>query len=503
MPIKFACSCGTQLRVADKDAGRRVKCPKCGDTVTSPSEPPRSSDPDDDDRPSRRKRDDDGIQESPRRRSAAVDDDDERPSRRDEDDREENEDEEDRPKRKKRPRKAEKKAVWPLVLAVVLGVILVLGGGGFAVAWFFFLRTPNVNDMAYVPPDAQGFVTFRVADVWKQNAWQKMLTATRRMGGAQDPFSEVQQLSGIIATDVERITVVFQDLDQAKPTVWFVVRTLKPYDRKTILSKLTSAKEVKHEGKSYHLGQISRGPSGPPPIPGMKGGPPGLPGGPGGGAPAGEETAIYPAGSHVLVYSNEEGIKKCMTAAARKSATGPLAAAIQKAEAKDQFLGAFNLPPAAQTKLKSLPGMFAAMMPKMPSNFQAMLDITGGTFVSNFKGDILDTEIALTYPDADKASKAKKGFDALRALAEIGLGTAEEQLKQAMPPEQAAKITKFLKDLLDGIGAEVSGNEMKISNKIDTKAIENLMPDMGGPGGGMPPGGFRPGMPPGKQGPKR
>ncbi len=40
MSISFACDCGKQLKVADAHAGKRAKCPACGNPVTVPAAPP-------------------------------------------------------------------------------------------------------------------------------------------------------------------------------------------------------------------------------------------------------------------------------------------------------------------------------------------------------------------------------------------------------------------------------------------------------------------------------
>ncbi len=40
MSISFACDCGKQLTVADVHAGKRAKCPACGNPVTVPAAPP-------------------------------------------------------------------------------------------------------------------------------------------------------------------------------------------------------------------------------------------------------------------------------------------------------------------------------------------------------------------------------------------------------------------------------------------------------------------------------
>ena len=99
MPITFACDCGKQLRVADEYAGKRAKCPECGEVATVPSarrddedeEPPRKAAParrvaerddEDDDRPRQRsRRDEDDEEDRPRRRRRDEEEDD-RPPRR-------------------------------------------------------------------------------------------------------------------------------------------------------------------------------------------------------------------------------------------------------------------------------------------------------------------------------------------------------------------------------------------------------------------------------------
>lgn len=40
MPIEFACECGKAFKVADEFAGKRSKCPACGQPVVVPTPPP-------------------------------------------------------------------------------------------------------------------------------------------------------------------------------------------------------------------------------------------------------------------------------------------------------------------------------------------------------------------------------------------------------------------------------------------------------------------------------
>src|SRR4051812_39377192 len=37
MPVAVACACGAAFNLRDEFAGKRLKCPKCGSTVTAPA----------------------------------------------------------------------------------------------------------------------------------------------------------------------------------------------------------------------------------------------------------------------------------------------------------------------------------------------------------------------------------------------------------------------------------------------------------------------------------
>ena len=93
MLISLSCPCGAKLNAPDTAAGKKVKCPKCGDPITVPTTAGFEEVEDEDAPPVRSKR-------------RIEDDEDDRParsSRRRNDD----EDEDDRPrKKKKRPAKS-------------------------------------------------------------------------------------------------------------------------------------------------------------------------------------------------------------------------------------------------------------------------------------------------------------------------------------------------------------------------------------------------------------
>jgi len=100
MPIRFKCSCGSPLRAADENVGKRLKCPTCGEIVVVP------------DQRTATKR---TVKEP-----EVVDD-----------------EEEELPRRRKRP--APQKSAAPLIIVAVAAGVLLLAGGGTA-AWFLWLK---------------------------------------------------------------------------------------------------------------------------------------------------------------------------------------------------------------------------------------------------------------------------------------------------------------------------------------------------------------------------
>jgi hypothetical protein len=166
MPVAVACPCGAKLRVPDAAAGKRVKCPKCGNPVAvpaaeaeyeevddEPTPPPvakKKPRPVDDDEPTPAKRPTAAKRKAePVEVNEAVDDDDDdtpkKKRRRDDDD-----EDDDTPKKKgkkgkgKKGKKEEAKSNLPLILGIGGGVFVLLavigivvgvmmsGGGGSA-----------------------------------------------------------------------------------------------------------------------------------------------------------------------------------------------------------------------------------------------------------------------------------------------------------------------------------------------------------------------------------
>src|SRR5262245_1649059 len=153
--------------------------------------------------------------------------------------------------------------------------------------------------------------------------------------GGQDPLATLSSELGLSAGDIERVTFVKPDSNA--DSGWAVLTTVKPYDKKAILGKITSPKEVKHEGKTFHVGQGTGG-GGARPGPGMAPGgpPPGMMGLP-------SQRSVFFATPKVLVMSGDEAaMKRTLTNAARKSVVGAHADVVRQISGSSRhFLAAF------------------------------------------------------------------------------------------------------------------------------------------------------------------
>lgn len=136
MPIRVECECGKVLRLKDELAGKRVRCPGCGDPLSVPAdeepleleladEPPRKRslrDEEDEDRPRRP-----GITA----RRAADEDDEPTPRRRPDPDEDEAEDEP-RPRKKKKKRRPASSYSGVNAGSILAGIGMMVG----SVVWF-------------------------------------------------------------------------------------------------------------------------------------------------------------------------------------------------------------------------------------------------------------------------------------------------------------------------------------------------------------------------------
>jgi hypothetical protein len=322
----------------------------------------------------------------------------------------------------------------------VLALLLLAGGGASAPAPPMERGDPN--DLALVPADAQGFLTIRVADLWKNDLVRRGLKALEDQGVKREQVEELWKQTGLGPEDIERLTFVFADVQ--KEVAWVVVATSKPYDRKRLLDKLQDARAVRHAGKTYHVGKMAVG-------------------GPGG------DMALYFAGPRVAVYGSEAGMKHFL-AGGGKAGKGPLEGALKLARGKHHLVGAMNVPPDAMRELKQAAGGGGPV-----KGLEVLFELKSATLVADV-GAAVQVELTGHYPSAAKASGARKAVEGVKALLELSLPTVLDQLKMTLPAAQAQAITETITGVLDSFRSEAKGPDLSLKLRVDLKALWGAMP---------------------------
>jgi hypothetical protein len=496
MPVDFKCdNCDKALRVRDELAGKRIKCPGCSTAITVPAEeapaPKRSSatraekpapppppkrrpaDDEEDEKPQRASRksrdeDEDEDEDEAPKRSAAVRDtkpsarhkvdeeeEDEKPRRASRKGRdEEDEDDEDRFKKKDKKKAG---SSLPLILGIgggSVGLVLI----GLAVWWFFFTGSKpgggggdgkggpgggsKVSDITglkpWVPGNAQGFVTVRLADVLETpQAKMSIEEAKKRPGGPQgDPMAEIEKNLGINPTNVERITFVSQDAQ--KQLAWAVIELSAPLEEAKFKAAFNQPSELTHEGKKYLKGMLGKDPR-----PGEK---------------SVVDCAHY-ASDKLIVVGQEPGLRQAITLAANRQA-GALDDGLALLAGGKHFVGAGIVPQDQVNGFKFILGGNPQVRPFLP-----LLEAQSGTATLHLSEKELEIEVSVKFPDDAKAQAAKNAVDQ-------GITFVKQKLTGAAG---GGDVPKEFKELV-----EKAANNIKVSQegpKVVIKGQVDASPD--------------------------
>lgn len=188
---------------------------------------------------------------------------------------------------------------------------------------------------------------------------------------------------------------------------------------------------------------------------------------------------MFFARPRVLVVSDDEGMKRCLSALNRKNVTGPLVNCIKTATSGQRHLVfAFsNLSTGKQVQ------QMGQMLPPDARSALSILDVTSGSVAMDF-GDTAVFEAHLSYASEAKAQQAKQAYDNLKGMLDKALPTLQEQIKQGMPPDKAKIAGDALRGFASSLKGDLKGSDLSITVKVDTKALEALAPQ---PAPGVPP----------------
>jgi hypothetical protein len=405
--VRFSCSCGKQMQARAEYAGKSVRCPACQTPVAVPAGEEEAA----------------AIQAAPARRAAPP------PPRMDADD------DYDAPRPRRRRSESRKSgSIMPIILLASL-LLLLIGGG--VVAMLFFMGGGSGNEQAFVPGDATGIVSLRVADVWNHKSTKE---AMQKVNPLMNPDMINQQMEanlGLKVSDIERVTgvLIMESLDKT-PTGWGIVTLSRSVDENTLIGKIEGQmmgikfQEKTYNGKKYRF--LGMGPN---------------------------SVAVHFPSSRMIILSNEEGMKRCLDQKGGKP-SGVLERGVAELKGKHHMTGAFAITD--------------EMIKKIPPDARPMVAPfleTKGILFSSDAADKSVTEITLVFDADDKAGAAKEalvGFKdlAIKALPALkGEGANIPNMAQGMAMAEAA-----LRDLT----IAQNGKDVTVKMQMDSAAAAVL-----------------------------
>jgi hypothetical protein len=169
----------------------------------------------------------------------------------------------------------------------------------------------DIDDLTLIPANGRGFLSVRVADLWRSPAVRQALTDVKKHDPkSSEPVALMEKEFGLKPLEVERVSAVYSDTG----LVWVIVHTVKPYDERKILSRLKGARRFVHRGKNYYTGADQHG----------------------------REAGVWPASPRILVVGLEEGVKGCITLTTGPAPKGPLEEIIARCKEKHHIVAGID-----------------------------------------------------------------------------------------------------------------------------------------------------------------
>jgi hypothetical protein len=373
--VRFACACGKPMQARAEYGGRSTNCPACGAAVLIPrggsaAVQPASALA--------------GVQPPPPPPA---------------------------PPGPLPPKSRRKTPLWPFLVGggAVLAIVVV-------VVLFLVFGSGSAPDLNYVPGNAQGFVSVRVADLWKSEGFQRLL---KKHGGG-DPADEIEEEIGLSPHDIERFTLVVDDAQMEKG--WAVVLLNKAVEEKKLLEKFEElhgkAKEDRAGGKAYYA--------------------------------FGDGGVVHFAGGRVLIFApNAAAMQACLDRAG-SSGKGPLAGAIRQAAGRDHFVAALNPPP----ELKAM----GAMMPEG----QALFRLDSAVLSANLGGGDAEVEVRVAYGSDGDARDARETLERLRRDVE-----GRQMLRQARIDDRDLDVEQRGREVRLRLKAPADNDAFNLMQAID------------------------------------
>jgi hypothetical protein len=388
MSILVACKCGREFQVHDQHAGRRLTCPSCHESVLIPG--------------GDGKRPDTGDDEWNAVPSGTA----------------------------KRPRQGLRRFPWGVAILVLL---LIAGGVSIAVYWrqlwsWVGDSGPSVEELALVPPDAQGFVSLRLADWWRSSSGQAVRKEINRKNPAV--LKAWEKRLGLPPEEIERVIFVVDN--RGGHSEWAIVTSVKPYDRNRVKKTILAlALEVKMDsGRSYFRSQE-------------------LPG-----------DALYFFNERIFLVGGESAIDQFLKRPPSK-ASGPLSDALRLV-AEDHLLVCGMSQPGL--------GLPPGLDDLVPKDFREAFQDCKSAALTAREGDAIGWDLRLSFHNEAEAkafAEAARPFlaaarEALPFLKNDPLGAIDEDTK------------KLLESALSNVTLEPEGTSVRVKTKTSQEPVAAL-----------------------------
>lgn len=404
--IQFRCTCGKAMQTQDEYAGKKARCPGCGQVVLVPLAPvpvaPHIAPGGPPQPPLPRAESREGFQTQRPLPLPPADDWQNAPQGR--------WDSEGR----RRPAERRGMALWMKLLLVFI-VVGVVAGGGWLLISLLGGGGSGAKALALVPRDGAGFATVRVADMWNSKGFEKL---RGEFGGKIDDMIRAEVGLGI--GDIDRVTIAVAEKNWEHfdrdfvPDIWGIVTTKVPVDKSKILNKLMrNHTENSAGGKTYYTSPETRG------------------------------LAVHFASEKEVWLGAQPAIVGLLDGSRKISTSGALAESIEVAASDRHYLVVgFQMPERLREMMKEKAG-------GVPPELSALMDAQGGRITLE-AGEAGKLEFRVQFgQEASAADLARLINDGVAKLkAEAG----------KMPPDAAMMMRAF-----DSLKVETRRKELIVS----------------------------------------
>jgi Glycine zipper len=317
---------------------------------------------------------------------------------------------------------------------------------------------PDTPSLDLVPPDCDGFVTARVAQLAEKLALKK--------ADGLSLFDELEK-HGLKMAEMDRLTMVFV-LEGRNRNIVAIMHTTRPIDRIHVMKSFSlETKEVKYRGQVIYVKN--------------------------------EVSALCFLSDRILLVGPEKDIRHLLAARGSRTAPGPLTEALARAathdivawgrviEPKEETTSTSSSDDTDQTSKKNAGSLGTLVSPDGPS----MLPGATSADLTLDIGKQVSLRVCIHFADEESARRGVKyacvGVEMLRAKcatqsAAFSLHEVSEELGiEHDPPEMTADMANLLKRMekaLQRVKVEANGTTIPVSLSVpaDARTVASAVP---------------------------